>query len=92
MKTWRQQIVQGKLSIKWLCCDNTPTTIHFLFHCYFHSCSNPLKDVLLKRFGRYSGPDGCIDDHVERKYFDNSTVRPHSLCHVTISITMSSGR
>jgi serine carboxypeptidase-like clade 1 len=37
--------------------------------------SNPLKDVLLKRFGRYSGPDGCIDDHVERKYFDNSTVR-----------------
>lgn len=33
-----------------------------------------MKDLLLQRVGQYTGPDGCIDDHVERKYFDNEEV------------------
>lgn len=36
---------------------------------------NPLKNLLLKNVGEYTGPDGCIDDHVERKYFDTAEVR-----------------
>ena len=28
----------------------------------------------MKRVGQYTGPDGCIDDHVERKYFDTPEV------------------
>lgn len=35
---------------------------------------NPVKDLLLQKVGQYTGPDGCIDDHVERKYFDNEEV------------------
>lgn len=41
---------------------------------------NPLKEKLLERFGRYTGPDECIDDHVERKYFDNATVGSMHFC------------
>ena len=29
---------------------------------------------MLGRTGRYTGPVACIDDHIERKYFDNATV------------------
>ena len=39
------------------------------------SCRNPVKElVVLSKATDYFGPDECIDDHVESKYFNNSEV------------------
>ena len=37
---------------------------------------NPLKELMLKTYGNYQGPDGCIDDHIVRKYLDVAEVGP----------------
>ena len=43
------------------------------------SCRNPLKEHYLRHNpGPYYGPDECIDDHVENKYFDNPKVSEHA--------------
>ena len=38
------------------------------------SCRNPVKELVLSKATDYFGPDECIDDHVESKYFNNSEV------------------
>jgi len=38
-------------------------------------CRNPVKELVLTKASDYFGPDECIDDHVESKYFDNPEVR-----------------
>ena len=38
------------------------------------SCRNPVKELVLSKATDYFGPDACIDDHVESKYFNNSEV------------------
>ena len=37
-------------------------------------CRNPVKELVLTMDSDYFGPDECIDDHVESKYFDNPEV------------------
>ena len=51
---------------------------------------NPLKELVLSRSSQpqiYYGPDECIDDHVESKYFDNPTVCASTciMCTTTLS-------
>ena len=38
------------------------------------SYRNPVKQLVLSKATDYFGPDECIDDHVESKYFNNSEV------------------
>lgn len=45
-----------------------------------HNFRNPVKELLLSRLPPgspqiYYGPDECIDDHIEAKYFDNPMVK-----------------
>ena len=37
-------------------------------------CRNSVKELVLSKTHDYFGPDQCIDDHVESKYFDNPEV------------------
>jgi len=41
----------------------------------FSRARNPVKELVLTKASDYFGPDECIDDHVESKYFDNPEVR-----------------
>ena len=54
-------------------CDNETSTL--LYYVCSLTTRNPLKELIVgKTKHKYYGPDDCIDDHVESKYFNNSEV------------------